>query len=161
VDPAVSIRDLAYTYRGQKGPALHGLSLDVAQGEFVVIMGHSGAGKSTLCTSLNGLIPHFFRGRMQGEVLIEGRSTREGKVGEFAKDVGWVGGLGGLIVGLALGLGLYEQGIAAAGFAPDAGGAGGLTIGLTLLPFLILKVVASFLLGGREQVVAAQEEISG
>jgi energy-coupling factor transport system ATP-binding protein len=90
VEPAVSIRDLAYTYRGQKGPALHGVSLDVAQGEFVVIMGHSGAGKSTLCTSLNGLIPHFFRGRMQGEVLIEGRSTREGKVGEFAKDVGLV-----------------------------------------------------------------------
>jgi energy-coupling factor transport system ATP-binding protein len=90
VEPAVSIRDLAYTYRGQNGPALHGVSLDVAQGEFVVIMGHSGAGKSTLCTSLNGLIPHFFRGRMQGEVLIEGRSTREGKVGEFAKDVGLV-----------------------------------------------------------------------
>jgi cobalt transport protein ATP-binding subunit len=90
VDPAVSIRDLAYTYRGQKEPALDGVSLDVAQGEFIVIMGHSGAGKSTLCTSLNGLIPHFFRGRMQGEVLIEGRSTREGKVGEFAKDVGLV-----------------------------------------------------------------------
>ena len=72
----------------------------------------------------------------------------------------WVGGLGGLIVGLALGLGLYEQGIAAAGFAPSAGGAGGLTIGLALLPFLILIVVASFLLGGREQVEAAEEETS-
>jgi energy-coupling factor transport system ATP-binding protein len=90
VVPAVSIRDLAYTYRGQKEPALDGLNLDVAEGEFVVVMGHSGAGKSTLCTSLNGLIPHFFRGRMQGEVRIEGRSTREGKVGEFAKDVGLV-----------------------------------------------------------------------
>jgi energy-coupling factor transport system ATP-binding protein len=90
VVPAVSIKDLAYTYRGQKEPALDGLNLDVAEGEFVVVMGHSGAGKSTLCTSLNGLIPHFFRGRMQGEVRIEGRSTREGKVGEFAKDVGLV-----------------------------------------------------------------------
>jgi energy-coupling factor transporter ATP-binding protein EcfA2 len=90
VEPAVSVQDLAYTYRGQKEPALDGVSLDVAQGEFVVVMGHSGAGKSTLCTSLNGLIPHFFRGRMQGEVRIEGRSTREGKVGEFAKDVGLV-----------------------------------------------------------------------
>jgi energy-coupling factor transport system ATP-binding protein len=89
-EPAVSIRDLAYTYRGQQEPALDGVSLDVAQGEFVVIMGHSGAGKSTLCTSLNALIPHFFRGRMRGEVLIEGRSTREGKVGEFAKEVGLV-----------------------------------------------------------------------
>ena len=71
----------------------------------------------------------------------------------------WVGGIGGLVVGLALGLGLYEQGVAAAGFAPNAGGAGGLTIGLALLPFLALIVIASFMLGGREQVEAAEGEM--
>jgi energy-coupling factor transport system ATP-binding protein len=62
VEPAVSVQDLAYTYRGQKKPALDGVSLEVAEGEFLVVMGHSGAGKSTLCASLNGLVPHFFRG---------------------------------------------------------------------------------------------------
>lgn len=67
----------------------------------------------------------------------------------------WVGGLGALILGLALGLGLYQQGLAAAGFA--AGGAGGIGIGLGLVPFLILLIVASFMLGGREQVEAAEE----
>ena len=90
MEPVVSISDLRYTYRGQREPALDGVSLEVAKGEFVVVMGHSGAGKSTLCTSLNGLIPHFFRGRMEGEVRVEGRSTREGKVGEFADEVGLV-----------------------------------------------------------------------
>ncbi len=90
MEPVVRISDLRYTYRGQREPALDGVSLEVAEGEFVVIMGHSGAGKSTLCTSLNGLIPHFFRGRMEGEVRVEGRSTREGKVGEFADKVGLV-----------------------------------------------------------------------
>ncbi len=68
----------------------------------------------------------------------------------------WVGGIGALVVGLALGLGIYEQGFAAAGFA--AGGAGGIGIGLGLIPFLVLIVVASFLLGGREQVEAAEGE---
>jgi energy-coupling factor transport system ATP-binding protein len=53
-------------------------------------MGPSGAGKSTLCVALNGLIPHFFRGRMEGEVRVGGRSTREGRVGEFAQEVGLV-----------------------------------------------------------------------
>jgi energy-coupling factor transport system substrate-specific component len=69
----------------------------------------------------------------------------------------WIGGLGALIVGLALGLGLYEQGLAAAGFT--AGGAGTVGIGIGLIPFLILIVVASFMLGGREQVEAVQEEM--
>jgi energy-coupling factor transport system ATP-binding protein len=39
---------------------------------------------------LNGLIPHFFRGKMEGEVRVGGRSTREGRVGEFAQEVGLV-----------------------------------------------------------------------
>jgi ABC-type bacteriocin/lantibiotic exporter with double-glycine peptidase domain len=50
-EPEVSIQNLTYRYRGQDKPALDGVSLEVAEGEFVVIMGHSGAGKSTLCTS--------------------------------------------------------------------------------------------------------------
>src|SRR5215210_1232024 len=90
MEPAVSVQGLGYRYRGQQKPALQGVDLEVAEGEFVVVMGPSGAGKSTLCVSLNGLIPHFFRGRMEGEVKVRGKSTREGKVGEFAREVGLV-----------------------------------------------------------------------
>jgi energy-coupling factor transport system substrate-specific component len=59
----------------------------------------------------------------------------------------WVGGFGALVVGLLLG--------SAAGGAP-----GGLSVGLGLIPFLIAITVASFLLGGREQVEAAEEEVA-
>src|SRR5215208_4384460 len=90
MEPEVSVKGLGYRYRGQQKPALDGVDLEVAEGEFVVVMGPSGAGKSTLCVSLNGLIPHFFRGRMEGEVRVGGRSTREGRVGEFAQEVGLV-----------------------------------------------------------------------
>ena len=90
MEPEVSIEGLTYRYRGQQKPALKGVDLKVAEGEFVVVMGPSGAGKSTLCVSLNGLIPHFFKGKMEGEVRVGGRSTREGKVGEFAQEVGLV-----------------------------------------------------------------------
>jgi energy-coupling factor transport system ATP-binding protein len=90
MEPAVSIEGLAYRYRGQQKPALKGVNLEVAEGEFVVVMGSSGAGKSTLCVSLNGLIPHFFKGKMEGTVRVGGRPTSEGKVGEFAQEVGLV-----------------------------------------------------------------------
>jgi len=85
-------------------------------------------------------------------------ATRFGLLGNVLM---WVGGIGALVVGLLLGLGIYDQGFAAAGFAPGAGGAGGAVIGLALLPFLILIVVASLLLGGREQVEAAEQEEAG
>jgi len=89
-EPIVQVSGLGYRYRGQKEAALRGVDLEVGEGEFVVVMGPSGAGKSTLCVSLNGLIPHFFRGRMEGEVKIRGHSTRDSKVGEFTREVGLV-----------------------------------------------------------------------
>jgi putative ABC transport system ATP-binding protein len=46
--PAVEVRDLVKVYEGSLGPALDGLSLSVAAGEFLAITGPSGCGKSTL-----------------------------------------------------------------------------------------------------------------
>jgi energy-coupling factor transport system substrate-specific component len=58
----------------------------------------------------------------------------------------WVGAIGAVVVGLLLGL---------SGQAP-----GGLGIGLGLIPFLLLILVGSFMLGGREQVEAVEEAVS-
>jgi energy-coupling factor transport system ATP-binding protein len=87
---SVQIKDLKYRYRGEKEIALNGISLDIPRGEFLVIMGASEAGKSTLAASFNGLIPHYMKGKMKGEVIIQGVNTQESSVPKLAENVGIV-----------------------------------------------------------------------
>jgi iron(III) transport system ATP-binding protein len=56
--PAVRLRDVRKTFRRRGGELVHavdGVSLDVEQGEFVVLLGPSGCGKTTLLRSVAGL----------------------------------------------------------------------------------------------------------
>ncbi|SDA93454.1 ABC transporter ATP-binding protein [Mesorhizobium qingshengii] len=54
-----SIRDLTVTYRrdGTEVAALKNISLDIAAGERLAIIGESGSGKSTLALAIAGLLP--------------------------------------------------------------------------------------------------------
>ena len=89
-EPIVSIHDLQYRYRGQKQFALDGINLELNRGEFLVVMGPSEAGKSTLAATINGLIPHFHKGKLVGDVTVLGRKTRENTVAQMAEIVGMV-----------------------------------------------------------------------
>ncbi|MDH4234812.1 MAG: ABC transporter ATP-binding protein [Gallionella sp.] len=54
--PVLKIRDLAKSYTGASGrQVLRNISLDVAAGEYIAIMGESGVGKSTLLNLIAGL----------------------------------------------------------------------------------------------------------
>jgi ABC-type nitrate/sulfonate/bicarbonate transport system ATPase subunit len=68
--PAIEVRDVSATYveRGSRLPVLDGVSLSVAPGEFVAIIGPSGSGKSTLLDVISGLIEPD-----AGAVLLDGR----------------------------------------------------------------------------------------
>lgn len=89
-NPVVSIRDLTYRYRGTKRPALANIDIEADEGDFIVIMGPSEAGKSTLAACINGLVPHFYKGKYQGEVIVLGKKTRDTTVAELSDEVGMV-----------------------------------------------------------------------
>jgi len=62
----LSFKDVKKTYPGNVA-VIHGLDLDVADGEFIVIVGPSGCGKSTLMRMVAGL-----ESVTEGEILING-----------------------------------------------------------------------------------------
>lgn len=51
---------------------LHGMSLDIHQGQFIGILGHNGSGKSTFAKHLNALLAAD-----EGELVIDGYDTKE------------------------------------------------------------------------------------
>ncbi|MDQ0230849.1 ABC transporter ATP-binding protein [Metabacillus malikii] len=87
---AIEINNVTFTYPGAESPILRNVSLTINKGEFIAIVGGNGSGKSTLCKLMNGLIPHYYVGDFEGEVLINGHSSLEGKVSSFSEQVGYV-----------------------------------------------------------------------
>jgi peptide/nickel transport system ATP-binding protein len=53
----LAIRDLSVRYHGAEQPALSRISLDVARGERLAVIGESGSGKSTLAQAVAGILP--------------------------------------------------------------------------------------------------------
>lgn len=91
MESIVEISGLTYAYRGHEDKlVLRGIDLRVERGEFLVIAGRTGSGKSTLCYALNGLVPHSFGGKMQGEVKVCGLNTRDAAIPDLARKVGMV-----------------------------------------------------------------------
>ena len=65
-------------------------SLTVQTGEFVLLTGPSGCGKTTILRLINGLIPHFYPGMLDGEIRINGQSAANRELYDTALSVGTV-----------------------------------------------------------------------
>ena len=69
---------------------LHDINLKVNDGECILLCGKSGCGKTTMTRLVNGLVPHFYPGKLTGEVLLDGRNISEMPMYETASLVGSV-----------------------------------------------------------------------
>ncbi len=68
----VSIRDVRFSYDGENGAVLDGVSIDIEAGRTLAIVGHSGSGKTTLAS----LLPRFYEANA-GEILIDGKPIHD------------------------------------------------------------------------------------
>jgi energy-coupling factor transporter ATPase len=88
--PVIKTKGLTYTYPSGTKPALEDVSITIEKGEFVVLTGPSGCGKTTLCRCFNGLVPHFYGGKLEGDVLVTGLNVQDHSIYELARHVGLV-----------------------------------------------------------------------
>ncbi|MDR3701002.1 MAG: ATP-binding cassette domain-containing protein [Candidatus Sulfopaludibacter sp.] len=79
----LEIRDLCYAIEGR--PILRGVTLDVAEGETVALLGRSGSGKTTLLKMVNRLLhPNG------GEIRFEGKSSADWDPIRLRRRMGYV-----------------------------------------------------------------------
>ena len=71
-DASISLRNVTFAYAGSAQPVLGNISLDVAAGRHIALVGTSGAGKSTVAN----LLLRFWDAN-EGEVLVGGRSVHD------------------------------------------------------------------------------------
>ena len=89
-DLALRYERVSYTYPDATRPALDVVDVGIEHGTFALAIGPTGAGKSTLLRAANGLVPHFSGGAFSGNVLADGRDTREHAPRDLADVVAFV-----------------------------------------------------------------------
>lgn len=86
----LEIKNVTFSYAGIKKSGIKNISLSVKQGECILLCGASGCGKNTLTRLINGLIPHFFKGELKGEVIVKDKKIEEQQLYNLAGLVGSV-----------------------------------------------------------------------
>jgi subfamily B ATP-binding cassette protein MsbA len=81
----IEFRNVTFTYAGGARPALDSVSLRIAAGETVALVGASGSGKTTLAN----LLPRFYP-PTSGKILVDGRDTAELRLASLRANIALV-----------------------------------------------------------------------
>src|SRR6266498_1301078 len=83
--PMISLRHVSKRFPGSAKDAVNDLSLDVPEGQTVVLVGPSGCGKTTTMRMINRLIEPT-----SGEILVDGRDVMRQDPVELRRGIGYV-----------------------------------------------------------------------
>lgn len=90
-NPLVEFKDVTFTHAAAAAPVISHLSLNVHEGETLVLLGKSGCGKTTTLKLINRLLVPT-----SGEVLVENKSTKDWDPIRLRRRTGYVIQEGGL-----------------------------------------------------------------
>ena len=88
----IELIDIHKTYRvdNREIPVLNGINLSLPAGRITVILGQSGCGKTTMLRMVNGLVPHFYQGRLEGDITVGNVHVKEASLPQVAAVAGSV-----------------------------------------------------------------------
>ena len=87
----IELKDVSFTYEsGETENNLSHINLAIQDGETILLCGESGCGKTTLTRLINGLIPHYYGGKLTGQVLLDGKELKDYPLYQIGQRVGSV-----------------------------------------------------------------------
>lgn len=81
----VALRDVSFAYNGEQGPVLRNISLQIARGQRVALVGETGSGKTTVADIIAGLVPPT-----AGALEVDGRALDSQQLAAWQANVGYV-----------------------------------------------------------------------
>jgi len=87
----IQFRNVSLIYPNSQTTVFDGVTFEVNEGEFILLIGSTGIGKSTALKLMNGLVPHHTGGILSGDIQVDGISTRTVRPGELSHLIGIVG----------------------------------------------------------------------
>ncbi|MCR4588328.1 MAG: ABC transporter ATP-binding protein [Lachnospiraceae bacterium] len=85
----IRFEHVSFCYAGGSA-SLKEIDHSIKPGKITLICGPSGCGKTTMIRCVNGLIPHFYKGDLQGRVLVKERQTTDIPLQKLSRYVGSV-----------------------------------------------------------------------
>ena len=86
----IEFKNVTYSYPLTDEPVIRDMSFSLEAGKFYGVIGENGSGKTTLCSLIRGFAPSFYKGELEGEVLVHGKPTVDHGPGELSLKIGYV-----------------------------------------------------------------------
>ncbi len=86
----IQLENVSFLYNNQTKMSLQNINLTISRGEVVVLCGKSGCGKTTITRLLNGLIPHYIEGQLEGSVRLDDQDIQSLEIHEISRLTGSV-----------------------------------------------------------------------
>lgn len=85
----ISLKNISYQYPLEDNEVIKNVSLDIEKGKVYGLIGANESGKTSLCNIIRGFIPELYRGKLKGEIIIQGKKIEEYSMGELATIIGY------------------------------------------------------------------------